>query len=63
MKESVEKHLACCCPQAIGLAANIEEMQINLFYKPKIFKLPIVEIQGAFSADGSSTIHINPRVN
>lgn len=47
----------------MGLAAEIEEMQINLLYKPKTFRLLIVEVQGAFSADGSSTIHIAPSIN
>lgn len=32
-RESVEKHLAYCCPQVMGLAAEIEEMQVNLLYK------------------------------
>lgn len=63
MKESVEKHLACCCPQAMGLAAETEEMQINLFYKRKTFRLPILELQGAFSAVASSTIQIAPFVD
>lgn len=47
----------------MGLAAEIEEMQINLFYKPKTFRLPRVELQDCFAVDGSGTIHIAPSVN
>lgn len=47
----------------MGLAAEMKEMQNNLFYKPKTFRLPTVGLQGAFSADGSSTIHTAPSVN
>lgn len=47
----------------MGPAAETEEMQINLFYKPKTFRLPVVELQGAFSADDSITTHMAPRVN
>lgn len=37
-------------------------MQINLFYKPKVFRSIIVEIEGDFSTNYSAAIGIDSRI-
>lgn len=54
--------LTAGCEQSDKKTAELEAMQINLFYKPKVFRSIIVEIKGVFSTNYSAAIGIDSRI-